>query len=513
MRRTQFIDQQVVTDLTVLYNSKNTPPSDPFFPTADPHCVWRRVTEDLYLKKHKQQQSAWLYVAAAKADTLQEGDQLVVEIIVGEPTRDQSSVHEWESRPGGIWFRRQKFSGAIDDAVTEVDFLIGVDAVEIRAQWTLMMPPLQLEDPPDVPLPRLTTLRGVVQSRSDTRPLLKFREDGKFKVVQLSDTHMGTGQNLGAAHVGGITVDQRTVDHVRSICILDKPDFIGLLGDLCHHGILHTKTALYRLLAPIVEHSIPFAFVFGNHDDEGENALTRAEQMSLLRTLPLCLSEPGPGPEEDYGVGNFFLEVLDRTNVPALTFFFLDSHGGSVSAEYEPITEPQIKWFEEKSQMLQDRRAKDDIIISVVFMHIPLPEFADCGDGDIRQGQRREPTESSRVNHGFYKACIRQRVLVVTCGHDHLNDYCALLSHQTQQAAAEVPHLGPWLCHGGSSGGYNSYGGGEPIPRRGRVWEFQQETRTVRTWLRTESGAQEDVITLVEHGLVIDVRPTKDTAG
>lgn len=81
-----------------------------------------------------------------------------------------------------------------------------------------------------------------------------------------------------------------------------------LTGDQLHHDIPDSQSALFEVVASIIERSIPFAAIFGNHDSEGIHALSRAAQMSLLQNLPSSLCEPGP--KEIDGVGNFYLEVL-----------------------------------------------------------------------------------------------------------------------------------------------------------------------------------------------------------
>lgn len=98
--------------------------------------VWHRVEKDFYLYTSKQ--SAWLYVALANEEELVPEDLLVTDVRVGEPPPNLSLDHSWESRPGGIWVLRSKFSGKVDQAVTEVDVLFGMDAVDPRPQWTLM---------------------------------------------------------------------------------------------------------------------------------------------------------------------------------------------------------------------------------------------------------------------------------------------------------------------------------------------------------------------------------------
>lgn len=129
----------VVTDLTVYTSSRTDPPS-----TCDLEPrKWYRVEKDLYLYTSSRQ-SAWLYVQLANEKELGEEDLLVMDIRVGmAPPPNPGSYHTWESRPGGIWMLRSKFSGKIDQAVTEVDVLFGVD-VDPRPQWTLVDSSLQL---------------------------------------------------------------------------------------------------------------------------------------------------------------------------------------------------------------------------------------------------------------------------------------------------------------------------------------------------------------------------------
>ena len=59
-----------------------------------------------------------------------------------------------------------------------------------------MRSPLQLNAQPKVPVARLSVLHCRVKARPDARVALRVREDGKFKIVQISDTHMVTGPRI-----------------------------------------------------------------------------------------------------------------------------------------------------------------------------------------------------------------------------------------------------------------------------------------------------------------------------
>lgn len=221
-------------------------------------------------------------MALATEDGLAAEDLLVMDIAIGEPPPNPSSERSWESRPGGIWLLRSKFSGKINHVVTEVDVLFGIDAVDPRPQWTLMRSPLQLDAQPKVPLARLSLLRGRATRRPDDRTALRVRENGKFKFVQISDMHMVTGVGVcsDALDARGENLpeseaDPLTVDFIGKILDIEKPDLVVLAGDQLHHDISDSQSALFKAVAPMIVRSIPFAAVFGNHDSEGIHALSR----------------------------------------------------------------------------------------------------------------------------------------------------------------------------------------------------------------------------------------------
>ncbi|KAH5096404.1 hypothetical protein HBH71_253960 [Parastagonospora nodorum] len=500
--------QPVVTDLMLRILSTTDAP-----PAYVSHLQkWYCIPTDLYLYTSKQ--SAWLYVKYADEKDLSAKDLVVVDITVGESPGDT-----WESRSGGIWMLRSKFSGKIDQAVTKVDVLFGTDAVDPRLHWDLMTSPLQLNALPSTPVARLSVLHGA-KPRPDTQTPLRVEADGTFKMMLFSDSHMGTDKpckdaiDANGKKLPEFEADPRTVDLMGKMLDKENPNLVVILGDLLHHDIRHSKTALFKLVAPIIKRKIPFAAVFGNHDDEGPHALSREALMSILQDMPLNLSEAGPDWVD--GVGNFCIDVLPPagSDIPILTLYFLDSHGGiprklSWKNDYYPIHQSQIKWFVETAQAR--RRAHEEpnddnpLHISLAFQHIPLPEFGDH-NLRIRSGYRGEATEGPGVNTGFYAALARARLVALFCGHDHVNDFCALLPQQTQENSNKFPHSGPWLCYGGAVGfgGYCSYGK-KFFHRRGRAVELNINTKRLTTWTRGEYAEDRvDELVLFQNGSIVD---------
>jgi hypothetical protein len=270
----------VVTDLTVRV-------SDPAVPGSscelDPQA-WHRIEKDLY--QYTSQQTAWLYVALANEESLAEQDLVVMGITVGEQPLNSKPGRLWESRPGGIWLLRSEFSGKISQAVTGVDVLFGEDAVDPRPHWSLTRSSLEIKALATAPLARLSFVRGRARPKPE-RAALRVSDDGKFKIVQISDTHMVTGVGTCKDGIDGdgknlpeSEADPLTVDFIGKILDVEKPDLVVLTGDQLHHDISDSQSALFKVVAPIIERSTPFAPVFGNHDSEGIHALSRKSPFS-----------------------------------------------------------------------------------------------------------------------------------------------------------------------------------------------------------------------------------------
>jgi hypothetical protein len=267
-----------ITDLTISFESTASAlDSKLAFETKD----WHRIEKDLYLHSLAGQ-SAWLYVAQVKEEELTSSHLVVTDVRVGEPPSATDVKDAWESRPAGIWVQRSNYTGDIQNVVTGVDVLFGDDAIDPRPQWSLLQEPFQLKHTSSgIPIPRPTIQRGrpIPSSKPST---LRAREDGSFRIVQISDTHMvtGVGSCKDAIDADGRPLpkseaDPLTVRFMEAILDVEKPDLVILTRDQLHHDILDSQTALFKVVAPIIKRSIPWAAVFGNHDSEGDFALSR----------------------------------------------------------------------------------------------------------------------------------------------------------------------------------------------------------------------------------------------
>jgi len=489
----------VVTDVTVVTCSA----INPFSSCTKDGPNWHRIEKDLYLGSGYVS-TAYLHVRRKKEDDLEPHEEIVLDVKVGrsvpsdvDPT---SKDVRWESRPAGIWVKKtaKRHIGDAAKLVTGVDVLFGPDAADPRSNWAVSHTSLFLDAAGDTPEPRLTVRKGPAISNLQ-KPVPRIRKDGKFKIMQASDLHLATG--LGkcrdAMPAGSpCEADTRTLQFVERLLEDEKPDLIILSGDQVNGDTaLDAQTAIYKYSALFAQYKIPYAGIFGNHDDEGN--LDRAGSMAIMDGLPYSLSTAGP--EDIDGVGNYVVEILGRgsTSHSALTLYLLDTHSYSPDERkfrgYDWLHNNQIDWFRSTSQSLK-RKHKEytHIHMNLAFIHIPLPEYRNPHQFSVVGNWSENPTAPG-YNSGFMDALIQENVLLVSCGHDHVNDYCVPGANEKKEPAL-------WMCYGGGAG-FGGYGGYYGYHRRMRFFEFDMNEARITTWKRMEYG---DLEKKVDEQIVVD---------
>ncbi|KAK7966053.1 calcineurin-like phosphoesterase [Apiospora aurea] len=458
--------------------------------------VWHRVEKDLYLGKGWVT-SAYVHIRRSKEEELKPGDQVVMDVTVGRLDPSGSAKGQadakWEKRPAGLWIQRSSKPHASDSkkAVTAVDVLFGDDAVDAREGWDLTKLPLLLDADSTIPAAHISVRRG--KHIEPARPQPRVKDSGRFKIMQLADLHLSTGTGACREPVpdeyngGKCMADPRTMDFVLRLLDEEKPDLVVLSGDQVNGDTApDAASAIFKYAQPLIKRKIPYVSIFGNHDDEG--ALNRRGQMALVESLPYSLSRAGP--DDIDGVGNYFVEVLARggSKHSALTLWLLDSHSYSPDERqwqgYDWIKKNQIDWFKQTSQSLQKKhREYSGIHMNVAFIHIPLPEYREVEN--YRLGEWREGVTAPVYNSGFRDALVDQGVVMVSCGHDHANDYCSL---STDTDENRTPKL--WMCYGGGAG-FGGYGGYDNYIRRIRFFDFDMNEGSIVTYKRLEYNETE----------------------
>ena len=271
-----------------------------------------------------------------------------------------------------------------------------------------------------------------------TKHPLRFGKDGKFRILMVSDIHGGVGYD-----------EMRTVRAFQALVDHTKPNLVLLGGDIAGPGTIHVsnEAELRQLLdgitAPMEQAGIPWAHVYGNHDDNF--GLADADQQPVYESYPHCVSKGSP--EGVSGVSNYVLPVWDEKGETILfNVFALDSQHrmdefrvefglskdvepvdlvGMENEDESPIRFSQVAWYYQTSQALEAYAGHR--IPALMYTHFPLPEHrivARRPEECLLEGHVGTQIDCSYLNSGLFSACLqRGDVKAIFSGHDHRCDY------------------------------------------------------------------------------------------
>lgn len=288
------------------------------------------------------------------------------------------------------------------------------------------------------------------------QPRLTFGEDGRFKIVQFTDTHI----DLGIDSLNTVfTLISETI-------AAEKPDLVVFTGDVVLQNPL--RGGWLALVSLMDESGVPWTVTFGNHDRE--YGMTNAEIFELIRVSRSLIMESGP--DEVAGTGNFAIELAEKgCGRPSNVLYFFDSHSMArqqhdAIAGYGWIEDSQIAWYRTASARWG--------VPALAFFHIPLPEYREVDAAKKMIGVWNEKVCSPAINTGLFATmllCGDVRGMFV--GHDHVNCFVA-------------DHLGIALAYGRFSGSNAAtYGDLEP---GARVITVRAGEERFETYVRLRSG-------------------------
>lgn len=400
--------------------------------------------------------------------------------------------------------------------ITDFTFLFGIDCKEPRDNWHLCLdnPWSVYKDQPIYISYKLQQLKpndnenGVkftLPNTTHSQKLLTVNANGKFKILQLADLHMGIGEGKCRDEFppqihkeDKCLADTKTFKFIDQILNLENPDLIVFSGDQIMGDLskMDSQSVLLKILDPIIKKNIPWCMIWGNHDDEG--SLNRWQLSEFVHDLPGSLFKFSPldTNNNEFGVGNYPLQIMsNNTNSDAnalITLYFFDSHKystmGKIYPGYDWIKEPQWSYMQNLyNHELKSKIANLQTHLSMAFFHIPLPEYLNfdsrlhSGEKNKIVGNYKEGITAPKFNSGGLSVLEQMGVQVTSCGHDHVNDYC-LNDDSTNRNI--------WLCYGGSvgEGAYAGYGGTE---RRVRLFEFDTVSNVITTWKRLHESPRD----------------------
>ena len=268
-----------------------------------------------------------------------------------------------------------------------------------------------------------------------------FVTDEEFKILQLSDIHIGAG-------FMSIKKDNLALNAVAAMVTAEKPDLVIVTGDITYPvpvqaGTFNNKENA-KLFASLMEQlGVYWCAALGNHDSESYAYFSRQAVGELYESgdYPHCLFQCGD--ENVDGVGNYTINVKNSNGDITQSLIMLDSHSyikgniPGVDWKYDCIHENQIAWYENE---IKELTAENNGVTpkSLAFFHIPIQEmqtayyeyrdndFTDTEDVKYYYGETGEidiVVYPSEKNYGFFdKAAELGSTQRLFFGHDHLNN-------------------------------------------------------------------------------------------
>ncbi len=273
---------------------------------------------------------------------------------------------------------------------------------------------------------------------------LNFRADGTFHILQVSDP-----QDLVYTRPAMLHMLDRAYDGLHPDLVLFTGD--NTLGNHLHDvafvriRTLHNpaitlwrmRRALDHILRPLEARGIPFAMIYGNHDDM--NDVSKEEQFALYRAYSRCLPMNETDKSVDCDTYNIPLRASDGRT--AWNLYMLDSAWNDENGQHCRIKAETTRWYERTSDGLR-RENGGAAVPSLMFLHVPLPQTKalsrTCAQDDVgavrdgdgwvcldaakAQGVLGESISACEEDGGLFDAMrARGDVRAVISGHDHLN--------------------------------------------------------------------------------------------
>ena len=300
---------------------------------------------------------------------------------------------------------------------------------------------------------------------------LKYGEDGKFKILQFTDTH----------YIVGDERSERALGNVIEMLDTEKPDFVIHTGDIVFGK--PAEQCARAILQPLVDRGIPFAVALGNHDSDFD--LTRSEMYAVVRSIAGNVNTP-----DDLGLNGSSNDILTLSGKDGVdrVFYLFDTGNWDYPAGIKSwgyVHSDQIDWYRAASRYFTSQHGGKPVP-SLAFMHIPFPEYNEGLRSRYKDrsllGHLGEEPASPKFNSGLYLAMVESGdVQGVVTGHDHNNDFVLMWR-------------GFFMIYGRFSGCDTVYN--DLKPNGARVFEFTEGDDGFRTWIRLRGGAVEQELYL-----------------
>ncbi|MBR0510627.1 MAG: metallophosphoesterase [Clostridia bacterium] len=254
--------------------------------------------------------------------------------------------------------------------------------------------------------------------------ILRKQPGVDFRILNITDPHFADYDYRALAAFEVEATFRRLVMAI-------QPDLITVTGDMiCSDNALYSIKRLCRMFESA---GIPWAPVFGNHDDETNMDLNY--QAAVYMQCPGCLFKMGdPG----MGVGNYTIHIAEETADGlkfSETLIMADSHHSQFNFK-------QLQWIGAVTASMEKLTVGRHE--TAVFCHIPLPEYQAAYDEARDEEQKLWRSEYRAVGEKHEEICCERNasgpvyrgaleelkkhpsLKYVFCGHEHLNNFSIL---------------------------------------------------------------------------------------
>ena len=311
----------------------------------------------------------------------------------------------------------------------------------------------------------------------DAQGYWTFTTDGEFKVMQLTDVHIG----------GGCFSSQKDAWAMNAVATMirqEQPDLVVVTGDIAYpvpfqagtFNNLHATQIFSQMMESL---GVYWTFAFGNHDTEIYGTHDKQDICDYYESMNFeyCLFERNPAIDDTQtkggfdvnGCGNNIIKVKNSQGIITQAIVLLDSHSYfdgdylGIQWKYDNLHQTQVDWYVGEMDKLRNENKlitgndNEPYVNNMAFFHIPLVEYRDAWKQvidkyDDVKGKTFAPGtvisdevtyyygvmgESDKSRHGvrsygvfcgyqednFFEEGLTHGLKAVFCGHDHYNNF------------------------------------------------------------------------------------------
>ncbi len=296
--------------------------------------------------------------------------------------------------------------------------------------------------------------------QKDSDGVWTFTTDKDFKIMQLTDVHIGAGWM-------SVNKDKMALNAVASMISAEKPDLVIITGDLVYPvpfqaGTFNNKKPA-EIVATLMENlGVYWIPVFGNHDTEIYSRYSREDISKFYsdEKWSYCLFEDNSNDNVD-GFCNQVINVKNTSGIITQSLYTFDTHSYvdgdflGLAWKYDNIHDNQIEWYRNNVEKhnkynvdlinSSNWKNKEELlktystVKSLAFWHVPNSEYLDAWneyvDADYKDTENVKyhygvvGETGKMVYSGVHEDNIFETMLElgstkgIFCGHDHLNNF------------------------------------------------------------------------------------------